>query len=233
MLSASLNKTFLSLSFLSIIINYISHNTWRECVEHVIKYIPFISAWFPWRRDVFCDTAEPCGLRRPVSWPRGQSEGLPHSSTSAQSLWQRTYNGRNNARSKQTYVNKTNAIWLDTAREEGNVLLNDALDTFYLRLYGRKEGNVLLNDTLDTFYLRLYWCQTVKDHSDSEREETCCRHMGYSFRLAARVLLYHPTDRIIYTAAFVTPVVEHRLEWEIVPVTRALVCASLSVGCCI
>ena len=27
------------------------------------------------------------------------------------------------------------------------------------------------------------------------REETCCRHMGYSFRLAARVLLYAPSHR--------------------------------------
>ena len=35
-------------------------------------------------------------------------------------------------------------------------LFNDALNTFYLRLYGRKEGNVLFNDALDTFYLRLY-----------------------------------------------------------------------------
>ena len=37
--------------------------------------------------------------------------------------------------------------------------------------------------------------------------------MGYSFRLAARVLLY--ADRITYTTAFVTPVVEHWLELEI------------------
>ena len=29
----------------------------------------------------------------------------------------------------------------------------------------------------------------VKDHSDSERDETRCHHIGYSFRLAARVLL--------------------------------------------
>ena len=29
----------------------------------------------------------------------------------------------------------------------------------------------------------------VKYHSNSEREETHCRHMGYSFLLAARVLL--------------------------------------------
>ena len=40
--------------------------------------------------------------------------------------------------------------------KEGNVLFNDALNTFYLRLYGRKEGNILFNDALNTFYLRLY-----------------------------------------------------------------------------
>ena len=36
----------------------------------------------------------------------------------------------------------------------------------------RKEGNVLFNDTLNTFYLRLYGVRhMVKDHSDSERKE--------------------------------------------------------------
>ena len=68
--------------------------------------------------------------------------------------------------------------------QEGNVLFNDALNTFYLRLYGigkkyrkemfylttysahfiygymvvkeMQEGNVLFNDALNTFYLRLY-----------------------------------------------------------------------------
>ena len=59
----------------------------------------------------------------------------------------------------------------------------------------------------------------VKDHSDRERErereETRCRHMGYSFRLAARVLyMHHPTYRMTHTTAFVTPVVEHFLERE-------------------
>ena len=43
-------------------------------------------------------------------------------------------------------------IWL--RERERNVLLNDALNTFYLRLYG--ERNVLFNDTLNTFYLQLY-----------------------------------------------------------------------------
>ena len=39
-----------------------------------------------------------------------------------------------------------------------------------INLVGRKEGNVLFNDTLNTFYLRLYGVtHMVKDHSDSER----------------------------------------------------------------
>ena len=107
----------------------------------------------------------------------------------------------------------------------------------------RKEGNVLFNDALNTFYLRLYGIRhMVKDHSDSERgnplpphgllfpinckgsfictisqrqdstyhgpllhqswitgwndprEETHCHHyMGNAFRLTARVLLYAPS----------------------------------------
>ena len=60
----------------------------------------------------------------------------------------------------------------------------------------RKEGNDLFNDALNTFYLQLYGIRhMVKDHSDSEREETCCLHMGYSFRLTARVLLYASSHR--------------------------------------
>ena len=43
-----------------------------------------------------------------------------------------------------------------------------------------ETGNVLFNDALNTFYLRLYGVTHMK---------TRCRHMGYSFRLAARVLL--------------------------------------------
>ena len=52
----------------------------------------------------------------------------------------------------------------------------------------RKEGNVLFNDTSIHF---IYGYMA----SDSEREETRCRHMGYSFRLAARVLLYASSHR--------------------------------------
>ena len=50
----------------------------------------------------------------------------------------------------------------------------------------------------------------VKDHSDSEKGNPC-RHIGYSFRLTASVLLYAPTHR----QDSCTPVVEHWLEEEI------------------
>ena len=62
------------------------------------------------------------------------------------------------------------------------------------------EGNVLINDVLNTFYLRLYGVgHMVKHHSDSEREETRFRHMGYSFRLTASVFLYAPSHRQVST----------------------------------
>ena len=41
--------------------------------------------------------------------------------------------------------------------KEGYILFNDAMNTFYLRLYGVrhmvKEGNILFNDAVNTFYL--------------------------------------------------------------------------------
>ena len=41
-----------------------------------------------------------------------------------------------------------------------------------------KEGNVLFNDTLNTFYLRLYGIRhMVKDHSDSKRGNPLLPHM--------------------------------------------------------
>ena len=59
----------------------------------------------------------------------------------------------------------------------------------------RKEGNVLFNDALNTFYLRLYGVRhMVKDHSDSERGNPLPPH-GLLFPLAARVLLYASSHR--------------------------------------
>ena len=58
---------------------------------------------------------------------------------------------------------------------EGNVLFNDALNTFYLRLYGRKE--IFYLTTHSTFYLRLYGVRhMVKDHSDRERGNLLLPH---------------------------------------------------------
>ena len=62
---------------------------------------------------------------------------------------------------------------LSRTRKEENVYLT----THYLftviwhrNRKGRKEGNVIFNDALKTFYLRLYGVtHMVKDHSDSER----------------------------------------------------------------
>ena len=40
---------------------------------------------------------------------------------------------------------------------------------FSIYIYGRKEGNVLFNDALNTFYLRLYGVgHMIKNHSDTE-----------------------------------------------------------------
>ena len=51
--------------------------------------------------------------------------------------------------------------------------MHPTFDTaFYkiLNAIGRKEGNVLFNDALNTFYLRLCGVRhMVKDHSDSEK----------------------------------------------------------------
>ena len=62
-----------------------------------------------------------------------------------------------------------------------------------------KEGNVLFNDALNTFYLRLYGViHMVKDHSDSERGNPLPPH-GLLFPISSK--------RITHTTAFVTPVV--------------------------
>ena len=79
-----------------------------------------------------------------------------------------------------------------------------------------KEGNVLFNDALNTFYLRLYGVRhMVKDHS--AREETRGRHVGYAFLSISSqgTFICIIPDRIIHTMAFVKPVVEHWVEREI------------------
>ena len=50
----------------------------------------------------------------------------------------------------------------------------------------RKEGNVLFNDALNTFYLRLYGIRhVVKDHSDSKRGNLLPTH-GLLFPISSK-----------------------------------------------
>ena len=52
-----------------------------------------------------------------------------------------------------------------------------------------KEGNILFNDALNTFYLRLYGVRhMVKDHSDSERGDTLPPH-GLLFPISSTYLV--------------------------------------------
>ena len=48
---------------------------------------------------------------------------------------------------------------------------------------------------LTTHSTHFIYSYMVKDHSDSERGNLLRRHMGYSVRLTARVLLYAPSHR--------------------------------------
>ena len=82
-------------------------------------------------------------------------------------------------------------------------------------VYGRKEGNVLFNNAHNTFYLRLYGIRhMVKDNSDSERGNLLPSHRLF-FLISSKGYFICITDRITHTTAFVTPVVEHWLEREI------------------
>ena len=81
----------------------------------------------------------------------------------------------------------------------------------------RKEANVLFNDALNTFYLRLYGVRhMIKNHSDRERGNPLPPH-GLLFSINSKGSLYAPSHRqnLTHTTAFVTPVVEHWLEREI------------------
>ena len=56
----------------------------------------------------------------------------------------------------------------------------------------------------------------VKDHSDREKENPLPPHrLLFPISSKGSFYMHHPTDRIAYTTAFVTPVVDHWLEWEI------------------
>ena len=58
-------------------------------------------------------------------------------------------------------------LWL---QHEVDITDTERFHILWLIHLTRKEGNVLFNDALNTFYLRLYGVRhMVKDHSDSEK----------------------------------------------------------------
>ena len=74
-----------------------------------------------------------------------------------------------------------------------NQQVTDSLSVF--ANFRRKEGNVLFNDALNTFYLRLYRVRhMVKDHSDSERGKPLLPH-ELLFPINSNVFLYAPSHR--------------------------------------
>ena len=78
---------------------------------------------------------------------------------------------------------------------------------------GGRERNVLFNDALNTFYLRLYGVRhMVKDHSDSEKGNLLLPHRLLLSINSKGSFICTISHRITHTMAFVTPVVEHWLE---------------------
>ena len=73
---------------------------------------------------------------------------------------------------------------------------------------GRQEGNVLFNDALNIFYLRLYGVgYMVEAHSDSERGNPLPPHeLLFLINSKCSFYMHNLLDRIAYTTAFVTPV---------------------------
>ena len=79
---------------------------------------------------------------------------------------------------------------------------------FYITNKIRKEGIILFNEALNTFYIRLYGVEHMtKDHSDSYSGTPPPTVHEIHFRLAARDLLYTPTHRQDSTA-FVIPIAQ-------------------------
>ena len=74
---------------------------------------------------------------------------------------------------------------------------------------GKKEGNVSFNDALNTFYFRLYGVRyMVKDHSDSERRNPLQQGFFY---------MHHPTEGIKHTTSFVRGALAGTRNSSIVP----------------
>ena len=108
------------------------------------------------------------------------------------------------------------AVSASDIRREGRkeMLYLTTHSTHFIHGYMERERNVLFNDALNTFYLRLYGDRhMVKDHSDSERGNPLPLH-GLLFPISSNdyFICIIPKNRIAHTTTFVTPVMDHWLE---------------------
>ena len=71
------------------------------------------------------------------------------------------------------------------------------------------RASVIIKREREMFYLTTHSTHFIYSYMASDiwlrtilivRKETCCRHIGYSYRLAARVLLYAPSHGLCYTS---------------------------------
>ena len=77
-----------------------------------------------------------------------------------------------------------------------------------------KEGNVLFNDALNTFYLRLYGVRhMVKDHSDNERGNPLLPLFPISSKGSFICIMHHREDNTYHGLCYTCRV--HCLEREI------------------
>ena len=79
-----------------------------------------------------------------------------------------------------------------------------------------QEGNVLFNDVLNTFYLCLYGIiLMVKDHQIARGNLLPLHGLLFLISKKGSFHIHHPIDRITHTMAFLIPVMEHWLEWSL------------------
>ena len=92
----------------------------------------------------------------------------------------------------KTFCTQTQHTHTHTHAHLHTHILNIQITT-YFGYHG--NGNVSFNDTLNTFFYGYMvsdvWLRTIL----IVRKETRCRHIGYSFQLTARILLYAPSHR--------------------------------------
>ena len=74
---------------------------------------------------------------------------------------------------------------------------------FHVARYNRKEGNVLFNNAFNTFCLQLYSVRhMVKKHSYTKRKPAATNTWAILFIWHQRFFyMHHPTDRIVHIMA--------------------------------